>query len=1143
MSITKIHNSDRNKKPKGCFIFKDLKSTYQLLKKDSSSILKYLTIKGYSFRIEGKAFRCKEKGSLIIKKLNNGVWALHDNSQNTIQDLEILILNETKHLEGKDRTEAQIKAIEQLNEVAIQEIVKTTTNTPLDTEKTKFDFTFDNWEIQRNKYPLTLICKKTGANLPLLKKLGVKLVKNYKKPNSDRLPFDFSRNNRNYAIAYTTKENGLVCKTFIRKKKGYISQKEEGYCFGLDSLPKQGVKKIIFCEGENDKIAIDAACNRWGVYALTCGGVTSSIPTDTINYLKETYKVDIYILFDNDKAGIENAPKLATQHQLINCTGFYEEVNCSEHEDICDIHQAGVDLYKFIDKITWLAKSNSLKSPEIDIDNSSFDVQKTYPFNFESFNIKRSIDDPFSIHVQNALKLDFKQYLGELTPNENGIKPIDYIMRAMCVYNRLLMNSPAGTGKSYLTILLCMTGNRLMEFIQKQLACKTFIFTAPTKAICEQMYWKFRNFKDENGGNIFKSKDVCLIIGGENKTYGTINEGKIIIVTYDSLFNDGLKQLIKESLLVIDEGHQQVNDKDYRREAMRIMFQASMIAKRVLQMTATPNLLFTSRLHEGFKYKLIQCFPKITNRIDLTIWKHKCAKKALFHHIEENSPQSGVIVVKMDNVKVLEEFRCMLKDRGISCDLFSSKEAKYSCLNENYKSVMRTGKLKNPVKFLLVTTFAEAGISFDFEVGAIHLIDTKSADRIIQFSNRPRLQKNGVNSLVKVHLYFTAKKNKKQQETTLESLEKTFNSRIKGAESLADILNDRENPCIEDYELNGQKILSVYRDQETKKFKKDITGIMSTIHRTEISLETIESLSKKIKARDNRFTIRTRDDHDKSTGELEARLKGAKASEQEKYSNLINLIQKDPVAYLRGRISIIKNPNQKEDLKNTFKLPPTNKEQGREIVQCNELAYASKHNSDITKSLLFLAKNGFSAKESFGIVLNNDISTLKKYRKSKTRFIQLAEGQRIAKSLKSKGEYQSKFHEKDQLDGLFYRFLIKHFSKACDNVKQGNRKDTFKPEQLAKYMDKSMDSLKKFLKANSGSSDKQKLFKSIDFYTSRNTTEKATIDIMKTFWDLERTTDRTGGKKTNVYRLNDSQQKQAEKELILSKKTRIDKNS
>lgn len=138
-----------------------------------------------------------------------------------------------------------------------------------------------------------------------------------------------------YAYAYVErKENNITLKIYQPfNKKGFKwSSKHDKSVISLwTKVPKKG-EKICICSSLKDALCLWA---NTGIPSLAIQGEGYPISNTAINELKNRYK-RIYICLDNDKAGIQDAIKLASE------TGFINVVlpPFKEGKDISDLYKS-----------------------------------------------------------------------------------------------------------------------------------------------------------------------------------------------------------------------------------------------------------------------------------------------------------------------------------------------------------------------------------------------------------------------------------------------------------------------------------------------------------------------------------------------------------------------------------------------------------------------------------------------------------------------------------------------------------------------------------------------------------------------------------------------------------------------------------
>ncbi len=221
--------------------------------------------------------------------------------------------------------------------------------------------------------------KKIGIkSLQDLKAYPIKTIKQYGKIHDARL--------KTPLFAYCEGDNIKVKdpQKKIFKSKVVLKTPIQNYVFGFDVLqkiPNDVAKKIyvVITEGEDDAFAINYHCQQ--VKAITFGGVTNALNSFIIEQLRHKF-AGVLIGFDNDAAGIKNAPIQAQKHQLpyFICPTLIDK-NQQAAKDFCDLLKVNKFNSIYFENIilgeiakTRLAQQNTLK--ENDINSAIF---KNFP--------------------------------------------------------------------------------------------------------------------------------------------------------------------------------------------------------------------------------------------------------------------------------------------------------------------------------------------------------------------------------------------------------------------------------------------------------------------------------------------------------------------------------------------------------------------------------------------------------------------------------------------------------------------------------------------------------------------------------------------------------------------------------------------
>lgn len=1019
--------------------------------KDDINILLMLMSKyfGYEFAKKGKDYKCTSNQSIRISYNKSHGWTVNDfGSQNLFGNLRGMIIT----LVGRNNIKREYEIMRELGADTTDYLTKANARSLHNPQKRNAvknegaaQPTYTNYNSKAGLKVLSYLSNKTGSSTKQLELHNIKPILKFGE-------YAYNYNNENLAFSYATKDQGFKVKRVIDGIKKPLTYSTKNYCFGFDQLPSKG-KFLFITEGEDDALCINANCAKFGFYAISFGGVTNKPPKAIIEHLRARFE-RIFILFDNDyqkevNTGTQAAKKYSKELNLELCEfqkaiPLINPLDKSQYKDICDFYQ--------------LTKSSSTQI------HASNQLLKLIRYSTTLYHFPKIKDDPFSIEVPNALRLNFNQYLGESKPNDAGIIPMDYIADCIHSYNRLSIAAPAGAGKTTLLKLLCMYGGEFLQLFKDFLECSTVIIAAPVTPICEQLYRAFMK------GGKFTKDQVCLVMGSKQR--GLTGENKVIICTYDKLENDNIKRLIPSSFLCLDEFHQLANDRGYRTEAMPQAWEASKRAKKVLLLSATPNLMFTTNLDTHFNYKFLRCYPKTSNTKNLTIITHDCPKVELYEYIEMISPEKGTVIVKNDSNRSLKKFREKLLDRQISCEHFTSsggRERKEG--NANYQRIIKEGLFAQFIRFLLTTTLFEAGVSIESLISAIHLLDTVNVSRIIQSSARPRMQADGTNSVVDIYVYLQP--NKQPPQINFTSIKQRYNEEKINAQALCNKLNKLHNPKqSKDYPVDtdprSNTIKEVLFDDTLdnisteellnnssqvlpklgqKIYVIDVVGILYNLYNLENSLETPESIKRKIEHLDSSFNISIQHGVSVRSNDLREALKEEKAEEEEKEDCFKNLLSKQPKITLQALAYLNKNSLFKHEIRHRFLLKAGDHEQILQHIEDNKKAFSFGNKYKLIRTAIELLDLRYTKEKAINTVTSHDLKEIKEEVNAQNAKKRLSKIRKVATTGKN-----SDLSPMAQMEAKKYEKIVKKLSRLTTNIQQGNSKNEFTADQITKII-------------------------------------------------------------------------------------------
>jgi hypothetical protein len=655
------------------------------------------------------------------------------------------------------------------------------------------------------------------------------------------------------------------------------------YCFGLSQAIEGGAANIIITGGEDDALCINQNAGG-GVFAVALWSEIIPPNKQLIEILKASGAA-LWVLYDNDLTGAAEGEKIAKILGAVNLSETFYKGETAK--DICELYK----MFAARGGAAYAAKQVSIKvlSSLVRIEDRP-----------------KQESDIFSIALQGVTNVDFNQYLSEPIP-------LTIVLNAIKNDKRLIIQSPAGTGKSY----------SLKDVIEAQKGTfdKVIILT-PTKAITQQLC-------NTIGGD-------CLGLWGKltNEDKAMINHSFSIVSTFDKV-----SKLIKiggvnldKTLIVVDEFHQLINDFGYRnQELFRALFNIVLNAPNVVLMSATPNFLFASKAIDQFNFKLFQFYPKTTNKIFVTPILHSSTKNDMIAECRDFAARfkgGGVHCVKMDKNNALKA----MQGKTGGEHLTSQKEL---CKIESYQAIMENGgkdffKGKNDI--LYYTTLLEAGVSFTFNVLCVSLLDVKAVSKLVQLSTRPRLQSNGANSVVNVHWFIKESKAavaefdtvKKFGELAAKAAETIKKNKTGGAAAVGKVGTDR----------------NIFITSEGGKDSIDYQSIMLNLFEIETANTTIETMKAKLQILDPRFEFLPTINTDVQNIEIKQDLMEAKQAEKEGAAAFLQLIESD----FKGALSALAYKSKSPENKELFRelLGVIDRELAIKTIEENKEAFASK---------------------------------------------------------------------------------------------------------------------------------------------------------------------------------------------------------
>jgi hypothetical protein len=640
-----------------------------------------------------------------------------------------------------------------------------------------------------------------------LNKHGVKTVVSYGKIQASRIQTPFYAYSEVNFLGESLKIKDA--KKAIFSNKVVLKSNIKKYCFGLSYLEQINDNDakdtyVLICEGEDDAICINE--NSKSIKALTFGGVTNHFHGEVIAYLKKRFK-GVFVCFDNDKAGILNAPLHGQKHDLLTFIVNNPYDKSEKFKDICDLWQS----------IRTRIKDSSKRKLEFEclIESQIFETISTY-----NIELQRIKSEKERIEKENELQHFLKGINnGILNVNEFVGEKKDTIIKALQVCNKILLHGNTGIGKSYFfkTILNDTT------FLK--LGIERIIYVVPRRFLGMDIATDFNEVTP-----------TYFIDGSTDKTiFESAIHHKVIVCTIDSLVK--LDNYLLNSLTVYDEPQKHESDSCFR-DAPQNVLERINNSKYTIAITATPNILLWQTL--GFQYIKVNAAnrPKSVNvrfvefaRMEKD--KNKSEYKEMFlHEISKNDGKTCALYNDKTALEIIKESLIGKKSLIIT--------------SETCEDVIKERDKIKDFDALLCTSVVDAGVNFRFNIPKfVSPFDTRPSDNV-QLVGRDRT--NGLNELIILSKVKTTKTPPKEQAD--------FKKVVLEAQSLADVLNKcpNLNKAIGDKDkynfLKPSERHYVFFSKLNNQYEVDYFGLANDCH---IQPETPETYFKELQNFDSAF--------------------------------------------------------------------------------------------------------------------------------------------------------------------------------------------------------------------------------------------------------------------------------------------------
>jgi hypothetical protein len=668
-----------------------------------------------SWRKSGTSYSTTVHRGLKISRIN-GVWLVKDFSMSTIGDdkprtakrLIFHVYNLRTNREVNDKLAAltginiensEEKTVYRRELPSVLDFYYPNTNSTSKQLKTYYDSVkYGSWKTTYGQSVLYYIRHKTKADFETIKKSCrpiLQTIKEGKVYNYTELKF---------AYAVYEGVNVRIFRPFL-KSQGIDKmplQNIGNYLFGFDNLPKDknDCKVLFIVGGEHDCIAFNHAYNHLGWYAITQGSETQNLSKELVALLK-TRCLRLVTFFDNDSAGQKGMDKHAREHGLqgIDLATY---VNNETHFKGCRFDENGVnrtlnDICDILNTEGGQANFQKLINREL----TTKQVGETMLYRPTFSNVFHSEINEYLCDTELAY-LQLKNHLR--------------------LIRKLIMQSPTGTGKTYLMLHRWAKEKAFFEL----LGIKRIVYLCPTNSLGQQQADKHK---------------IPFLSSLETVHSSEIAQSTVIAATFDQV-RKMPKEWYDTSLFVIDEFHTLTSEFEYRAKTMRCLLNLIKTAKYVLGITATPNLPLVKHLNYGLCQATFHDAAKAQKINIQPIMLKDGGMKDILQDIEKRRDKNKVTVIKLDNVNVLNSFKQkLIKKHGeVAVTVISSKTDAMSVKNVHYQSLIKTGRVGEEARIVLCTKFLEAGVNFEFPAEIFYTYP-RTTDSLLQMLARPRIDR------------------------------------------------------------------------------------------------------------------------------------------------------------------------------------------------------------------------------------------------------------------------------------------------------------------------------------------------------------------------------------------------------------------
>lgn len=320
------------------------------------------------------------------------------------------------------------------------------------------------------------------------------------------------------------------------------------------------------------------------------------------------------------------------------------------------------------------------------------------------------------------------------------------LIKSHCyIGGNILLSAPTGVGKTY-TFL-----NVGKEIIKETDGEFVFIFATPTRVQSEQNGSNYNVYTVISGVNDFRASQVNTVV------YDKLN----VILDNKHLLKG------KKIIFVVDEAHELIYSKKYRKKALSLIKELSDMAYTTIHTTATPR-----GLEYIYKYDDILRFSKLSDsRQKVNLILDDEPLKMLTNLISQNLTINKKMIININDKNSITHLEEILKrifeNKKISVYTSESKD------DSDFRYLIEHNKLRDDIDLALCTNILNAGINIkNNDIELIYYTDSNkwNLDLIQQFAGRTRNN----NSILTIIAKRAKEEYRNDNQKTLEDIYKDW---------------------------------------------------------------------------------------------------------------------------------------------------------------------------------------------------------------------------------------------------------------------------------------------------------------------------------------------------------------------------------